>query len=88
MNKISENMTDEHMDAIMSALPDEMDAAELCALTLTIHAAYLDDTAEIMSSLISAIYSFGSANGLSREKVSMGLRMTADLYDTNLEAKH
>lgn len=88
MNKISENITDEHMDAIMSALPDDMDEAELCALTLTIHAAYLDDTAKIMSSLISAIYAFGSANGLSHEKISMGLRMTADLYDTNLEAKH
>lgn len=88
MSELSPNLTDEHMDAIMSALPDDMDEAELCALTLTIHAAYLNDPAEVMSSLVSAIYTFGAANGLSHEKISMGLRITADLHDTNPETKH
>ena len=88
MRELSPNLTDAHLDAITSALPDDMNEAELCALTLTIHAAYLDDTAEIMSSLISAIYTFGAANGLSREKISIGLRMAADLHDTNPETKH
>lgn len=88
MSKLSPNLTDAHMDAIMSALPDDMDEAELCALTLTIYAAYLDNTAEIMSLLVSAIYTFGAANGLSKEEISMGLRITADLHDTNPETKH
>ncbi len=88
MSDLSPNMTDEHMDAVMSALPDEMDVSELCALTLTIHSAYLDDTADIMSALISAIYTFGACRGMSDEKISMGLRWTADLHDENLKTKH
>lgn len=88
MRELSTNLTSARLDAIMSALPDDMDEAELCALTLTIHATYLDDTAEIMSLLISAIYTFGSASGLSKEEISMGLRMAADLHDTNPETKH
>jgi len=88
MSDLSPNMTDEHMDAVMSALPDEMDVSELCALTLTIHSAYLDDTAEIMSALISAIYTYGACRGMSSKTVSAGLRMSADLHDENPKTKH
>ena len=75
------NMTDAHIDALMDVLPDEMSEAELCALTLTIYSAYLDDAAGVISSLIAAIYTYGEANGLSAEAISSGLRMTAALHD-------
>jgi hypothetical protein len=74
------NMTEAHLDAVMDALPDEMSEAELCALTLTIYSAYLDDMPSVISSLIAAIYTYGETRGLSAEAISFGLRMTADTY--------
>jgi hypothetical protein len=74
------NMTDAHLDALMDVLPDEMSEAELCALTLTIYSAYLDDAAGVISSLIVAIYTYGETRGLSAEAISFGLRRTADTY--------
>jgi hypothetical protein len=74
------NMTDAHLDAVIGALPDEMSEAELCALTLTIYSAYLDDMPSVISSLIAAIYTYGETRGLSAEAISSGLRMTADTY--------
>ena len=79
------NMTEEHIDAVLSALPDEMDEAELCALMLTIYSAYTDDAAHVIPSLIMGIYTFGEAKGLSRSDISMGLRATADLCDDSLQ---
>jgi len=57
------NMTEEHLEAVMAAMPDNMDVSELCALTLTIHAAYLDTQVEIISALISTIYTYGMSQG-------------------------
>jgi hypothetical protein len=85
---ISPNMTDKHLDAVMAALPDNMEEEELCALTLTIYAAYHDDPAEVFSGLISAIYAYGKAQGLSSGVVSMGLRLMADVYDTKPKTQH
>jgi hypothetical protein len=78
---MSKNMTDAHLTAVMEALPDEMDEAELCALTLTIYSAYQEDPREIISSLIAAIYTYGDTKGISKDRISLGLRMTADLHD-------
>ena len=50
------NMTGEHLEAVMDALPDKMDEGELCALTVTVYSAYVNDPAEVISSLIAAIY--------------------------------
>ena len=80
---LSPNMTDKHLDAVMSALPDDLDEGELCALTLTIYSAFIDDTADIMSALISAIYTFGACRGMSDEKISRALRGMADLWDAS-----
>lgn len=85
---ISPNMTEEHLDAVMAALPDSMEEAELCALTLTIYAAYQDSPAEVISSLISAIYAYGETRGMSRKTVSAGLRLMANANDSKPETKH
>ena len=88
MSEMAPNMTDAHIDAVMAALPDEADEAELCALMLTIYSAYTDDASDVISSLIAAIYTYGEAKGLSRSMISMGLRATADLHDTKPETQH
>jgi hypothetical protein len=41
----------------------------------------LDGPGEIISALISTIYTLGLYWGMSRETVSEGLRKTADMYD-------
>jgi hypothetical protein len=75
------NMTGEHLEAVMAAMPDNMDVSELCALTLTIHAAYLDTQVEIISALISTVYTYGMSQGISNEAISRGLRLSADMHD-------
>ena len=75
------NMTGEHLEAVMAAMPDNMDPAELCALTLTIHAAYLDTQVEIISALISTVYTYGMSQGICNEAISRGLRLSADMHD-------
>lgn len=86
MTKLTTNITDARLDAIMEALPDEMDEAELCALTLTMFSAYCERQADIIPALIATIYTFGMSTGLSRETISRGLRVTADLNDTDKPA--
>ena len=78
---LSPNMTPEKLDEIMSTLPENMDEAELCALTLTIHDAYMDSPSEVITQLIATIYSFGMSVGFSYETISAGLRHTVDIYD-------
>lgn len=86
--KISRNMTEKHMKAVMAALPDQMDEGELCALTLTVYSAYQDDPVEVITSLIAAIYTYGAAKGFSTEAMSSGLRMSADLHDEDPDTMH
>jgi hypothetical protein len=78
---LSKNITEAHLDAVMSALPPEMDNSELCALTLTIHSAYFETQVEIISALISTVYTYGMSQGISNEAISRGLRLSADLHD-------
>ena len=83
MNKptMSKNMTEAHLDAVMSALPPEMENSELCALTLTIYSAFVETPQDIITNLISTIYTFGASQGISNEAISHGLRLSAGLYD-------
>ena len=83
---MSQNMTDAHLEAVMNALPDEMEESEMCALTLTIYSAYQENPREIISSLIAAIYTYGDTKGISKDRISLSLRMTADLHDA-IQAK-
>ena len=78
---MSPNITEEKLDEIMAALPDKMEEAEISALTLTIHNAYLDEPAEIINNLIATIYSYGMSIGISYPLISEGLRRTADMQD-------
>jgi hypothetical protein len=78
---IPRNMTDAHLQAVMDSLPDELSEAELCALTLTLYSAFIDDPAEIISELLTAIYCFGESRGMSKKTISLGLRMTAEMYE-------
>lgn len=78
---LSPNMTPEKLDEIMLTLPENLDDGEICALTLTIHNAYMDSPSEIITNLIATIYTYGMSNGLSRESISEGLRRTADMTD-------
>jgi hypothetical protein len=52
---MSKNMTEAHLDAVMNALPNEMENSELCALTLTIHSAFVETPQEIITNLISTM---------------------------------
>jgi hypothetical protein len=74
-------MTDAHLQAVMDALPDELSEAELCALTMTLYSAFIDDTPKIIHELITAIYCLGESNGMSQKKISLILRMAADMHD-------
>ncbi len=85
---ISRNMTEKHLADVMAALPNKMDEGELCALTVAVYSAYVNDPAEVMSSLIAAVYTYGACRGMSSKTVSAGLRMSADLHDENLKKKH
>jgi hypothetical protein len=85
---LSPNMTDKHLDAVMSALPDELSEAELCALTLTVYSAFIDSPAKIMSGLISAVFTLGADSGVSNENICLCLRMAADLHEKNPNTKH
>lgn len=79
--ELSPNMTPEKLDEIMSMLPENMDEAEISALTLTIHSTYTEEPGDIIFNLIATIYSFGLSIGLSYETISEGLRRTADIQD-------
>jgi len=87
---LSPNMTDAHLQAVMDALPDELNEAELCALTLTLYSSFIDDTAEVISELVTAIYCFGESKGIGSDMISLGLRMTADMHDAkkSKQTKH
>lgn len=74
-------MTPEKLDEIMATLPENMDEGEICALTLTIHNAYMDNPGKIINNLLTTVYSYGLSIGLSYETISAGLRHTADIYD-------
>jgi hypothetical protein len=85
---LSRNMTEKHLDAVMAALPDNMDEGELCALTLTVYSAYVDDPADVISSLIATVYTYGLSKGISSKTMSAGMRMSADLHDENQKTNH
>jgi hypothetical protein len=87
---LSPNMTDVHLAAVMSALPDDLDEDELCALTLTIYSAFIEDHASIISGLVNAIYCVGETSGMSRSNISRALREMAALWDLRQDdqAKH
>jgi hypothetical protein len=74
-------MTDVHLAAVMSALPDDLNEGELCALTLTIYSAFIDNHSAIISELVTAIYCVGEVNGISRSNISRALREIAALWD-------
>ena len=78
---LSPNMTKEHLKAIFDALPEELDEGELCALTLTLHRAFLETPQDIITNLISTIYTFGMTEGLHAAAISEGLRGAALIYD-------
>ena len=78
--QLSPNMTEETLDAVFNVLPEKMDDGELCALTLAIYSAYIDDESRIMGELVTLLYTFGRSMGLSKGAISEGLRRMADLY--------
>jgi hypothetical protein len=78
---VSPNITDAHLQAVMDALPDDMDEAELCALTLTIFSTYYDDPIAVITELIASIYTYAETQGIDSRKVSKGLRTIADMRD-------
>ena len=84
---MSPNITSEKLDEIMATMPDNMEEAEICALTLTIHNAYLDEPAEIINNLIATIYAYGMSVGISYPSISEGLRRTADMQDEDYQLR-
>ena len=86
-NPMGPNITAEKLDKIIATLPDEMEEAEISALTLVIHDAYLDEPAEIINNLIATIYSYGMSVGISHLSISEGLRRTADMQDEDYQLR-
>lgn len=84
---LSPNMTNEHLKAIFDALPEEMDEGELCALTLTLHSAFLDKPQDIITNLITTIYTFGMSQDLPTAAISECLRGAAKLHDEDHSMK-
>lgn len=84
---ISPNMTPEKLDEIMGTLPENMDEAEISALTLTIHNAYMNSEGDIITNLIATIYALGVSMGLDYATISEGLRRTADIWDEDQPSK-
>lgn len=84
---ISPNMTPEKLDEIMGTLPENMDEAEISALTLTIHNAYMNSEGDIITNLIATIYALGLSMGLDYATISEGLRRTADMWDEDHSSK-
>jgi hypothetical protein len=80
-------MTEKHLEAIFDALPEQMDEGELCALTLTLHSAFLETPQYIITNLISTIYTFGMTEGLHAAAISEGLRGAARIYDEEYSMK-
>lgn len=77
------SLTPDKVAEIMSLLPDDLDEHEIGALTLTLHSAYFDEPADIFAALIQTIFVFGCSQGLSRETVAEGLKISADSYSEN-----
>ena len=86
--QLSPNMTEETLDAVFNVLPEKMDDGELCALTLAIYSAYIDDESKIMGELVTLLYTFGSSMGLSKAAISEGLRKMADIYGEETAKVH
>jgi hypothetical protein len=80
-------MTEKHLKDVFKALPEKLDDGELCALTLTLHSAFIETPQEIITNLISTIYTYGASQGISSEAISYSLRLTADLHDIK-QTKH
>lgn len=81
------SMTDETLNAIVAALPAEMNEQELTALTLTIYSVYSDGPVEVVTNLITAAYVFSRSKGMSSETFASGLRMSAELYEEKREER-
>jgi hypothetical protein len=86
--QLSPNMTEEILEKVFDVLPDKMDDGELCALTLSIYSAYIDDESKIMGELATLLYAFGSSMGLSKAAISEGLRRMADIYGEETAKVH
>lgn len=54
----------------MDAMPDEMTEGELCALTLTLHAVYMQKPSEISSNLIAAVVTHAISQGLGHAAIA------------------
>lgn len=74
------NMTAKHLEAIMDAMPDEMTEGELCALTLTLHAAYMRKPSEVSSNLIAAVVTHAMSQGLTNAEIAKVFAMAALSY--------
>lgn len=83
--QLSPNMNEELLGDIFKALPETLDDGELCALTLSIYSAYIDDPSKVLSELLGLVYTFGLSTGVSRKTISAGLRMMADLQDAEMD---
>ena len=74
------NMTPEHLKAILDAMPDEMTEGELCALTLTIHAAYMRKPAQVANNLIATVATHAMSQGLTNSDIATVFNMAARSY--------
>ena len=75
-----ENMTEAHLKAVMEAMPEEMSEGELCALTLTTYAAYIDKPSEILKNLILTTASYAMSQGLTHALVAEMFAAAAVTY--------
>jgi ADP-dependent phosphofructokinase/glucokinase len=74
------NINEENLKDIMDAMPDEMTSGELCALTLTMHMAYMQKPSEIAKNLIVTIATHAMSQGLTNPEIAKVFNMAAASY--------
>lgn len=74
------NMTQKNLKAILDAMPDEMTDGEICALTLTIHTAYMRSPSAISGNLISAVVTHAMSQGLRNDEIAEVFSVAARAY--------
>ena len=74
------NINEDNLKAIMDAMPDEMSEEELCALTLTMHMAYMKKSSEIAKNLIVTIATHAMSQGLTNPEIAKVFNMAVASY--------
>ena len=81
---MTKNVTKEHINTVMEALPDEMETNEISALLMTVVSAYLEEAPkEAVSLLLSTTVIYARSIGMPIEVIAKILHSAADNVTKN-----